>query len=150
MYSPIPNLRLMGVSMYVDILSSALDDWVTDLAGHDLVSYAVLCRQEMRSVAPRGVSAYSALASEIAYDRALIALCTERGIDAHATSFNYPSSERRRLEVLLAQDGVDLEAPLQRRPRTRSLPRPKLNDADGVRREWIAVSEEEHAPSRSW
>ena len=77
--------------MYVDILSSALDDWVTDLAGPDLIEYALLCRDELRAVAPpRGGSAYTALAAEIAYDRALIALCTERGIDAHATSFAYP------------------------------------------------------------
>ena len=58
-----------------------------------------------------GRIAYSALAAEVAYDRALIALCTERGIDAHATSFAYPGVERRRIEMLLALDGVDLDAP---------------------------------------
>ena len=86
--------------MYVDILSSALDQWVTDLTGPDLIEYAVLCREELRLVAPpQGGSAYTALAAEIAYDRALIALCTERGIDAHATSFAYPDVERQRIET---------------------------------------------------
>ena len=78
--------------MYVDILCSALDEWVTDLTGPDLIEYAWLCREELRAVAPpKGRSAYTALAAEIAYDRALIALCTERGIDADATSFAYPT-----------------------------------------------------------
>ncbi len=112
--------------MYVDILSSALDQWVTDLSGTDLVEYAVLCREELRLVTPPlGGSAYTALAAEIAYDRALIALCTERGIDAHATSFAYPMSERRRIEVLLRQDGVDLDPPSKKPARAE---RPSRDD----------------------
>jgi hypothetical protein len=100
--------------MYVDILSSALDDWVSGLAGYELIDYALMCRDELRAVGPpsRG-SAYTALAAEIAYDRALIALCTERGIDAHATSFAYPREERRRIEVVLKQSGLDLDSPPQ-------------------------------------
>ncbi len=102
--------------MYVDILSSALDDWVTDLAGSDLIDYALMCRDELRAVSPpRGGSAYTALAAEIAYDRALIALCTERGIDAHATSFAYPRPERQRIETVLKQVGLDLDSPRQRK-----------------------------------
>ncbi|HEY6426034.1 MAG TPA: hypothetical protein VIX84_02280 [Acidimicrobiales bacterium] len=99
------------MSMYVAILSSALDDWVNDLSGKDLIEYALLCRQELRAVSsPRPGSAYTALAAEIAYDRALIALCTERGIDAHATSFVYPRAERQRIERVLRGEGVDLES----------------------------------------
>lgn len=102
--------------MYVDILSSALDDWVTDLGGPDLIDYALLCRDELRLVAPpRGGSAYTALAAEIAYDRALIALCTERGIDAHATSFAYPRAERQRIEMVLKHEGLDLDSPRKRK-----------------------------------
>ena len=98
--------------MYVDILSSALDDWVTDLDGPDLIDYALLRRDELRLVAPpRGGSAYTALAAEIAYDRALIALCTERGIDADATSFAYPREERQRIETVLRHEGLDLDSP---------------------------------------
>jgi hypothetical protein len=95
--------------MYADILSSALDEWVTGLTGSALIEYALLCREELRTVSPpQGGSAYTALAAEIAYDRALIALCTERGIDAHATSFAYPTAERKRIETILRGDGVDL------------------------------------------
>ena len=64
---------------------------------------------------PRGGSAYTALAAEIAYDRALIALCTERGIDAHATSFAYPRAERQRIETVLNTNGLDLDSPRKRR-----------------------------------
>ena len=105
--------------MYVDILSSALDEWVTDLTGPDLIEYALICREELRTVSPPGGgSAYTALAAEIAYDRALIALCTERGIDAHAASFSYPRSERRRIEATLRRQGVDFDTPPMRRTRS--------------------------------
>ena len=105
--------------MYVDILSSALDEWVTDLAGPELIEYAVLCRDELRAVAPPHASsadsAYTALAAEIAYDRALIAICTEHGIYAHATTFAYPMEERKRIEALLVEEGIDLDSPQLRR-----------------------------------
>ena len=122
--------------MYVDILSSALDEWVTSLTGPDLIEYAVVCQRGLLAATQfGGGSAYSALAAEVAYDRALIALCTERGIDAHATSFAYPGVERRRIEMLLALDGVDLDAPPPRRSATRKVPRPEHDDAGGVARE---------------
>ena len=47
-----PDVTLGYVSMYVDILSSALDQWVTDLSGPDLIEYALLCREELRAVSP--------------------------------------------------------------------------------------------------
>jgi hypothetical protein len=106
--------------MYVDILSSALDDWVGDLGGRELIEYTLMCRDELRAVwPPGGGSAYTALAAEIAYDRALIALCTERGIDAHATSFAYPRAERQRIEMVLKQGGLDLDSPRQRQTKAR-------------------------------
>ena len=105
--------KLVTVSMYVQILSSALDEWVNDLTGPDLIEYAILCREELGAVAPPGRgSAYSALALEIAYDRALIALCTEHGLYAHATTFAYPIAERKRVESLLAEIGIDLDSAL--------------------------------------
>ncbi len=105
--------------MYVDILSSALDDWVSDLGERELIEYTLICRDELRTVwPPGGGSAYTALAAEIACDRALIALCTERGIDAHATSFAYPRAERQRIEMVLKQGGLDLESPPQRKTQT--------------------------------
>ena len=45
MESPISRFTLVGVSMYVDILSSALDEWVTSLTGPDLIEYAVVCQR---------------------------------------------------------------------------------------------------------
>ena len=59
-------------------------------------------------------SAYTALAAEIAYDRALIAICTEHGIYAHATTFAYPIEERKRIEALLVEEGIDLDSPERR------------------------------------
>jgi hypothetical protein len=63
-------------SMYVALLLNALDSWDEDLSDDALVEYVLACRAEMLSALPRrGESAYSALASEIAYDRALFKLC---------------------------------------------------------------------------
>jgi hypothetical protein len=141
------NVTLRDVSMYVDILSSALDEWVTDLVGPDLIAYALLCREELRAVSPpKGGSAYVALAAEIAYDRALITLCTERGIDAHATSFSYPMSERRRIEAMLRHDGVDLDSPPKRPTRTEpsSLSEGSAGSDDQTR----TRTEEERVPPR--
>jgi hypothetical protein len=136
MGSPISRFTLVGVSMYVDILSTALDEWVTSLSGPDLIEYAVVCQRELLAATQSGGgSAYSALAAEVAYDRALIALCAERGIDAHAASFAYPGVERRRIETLLALDGVDLDAPPPRRSATGTVPRPVPDHAEGVARE---------------
>jgi hypothetical protein len=104
------------MSMYVDILSSALDTWVGDLTGDALVDYALCCRAEMVEVRPyHGDTAYSSLAAEIAYDRALIKLCETNAIPVTATSFVYPREERHRLEVELATAGVDLAALARRR-----------------------------------
>jgi len=111
----IPEIKLVVVSMYVNILSSALEEWVAPLSGAELVAYAIQCRKEMRAIAPCGVSAYAALASEVAYDRALIALCAEHGIAVDVTRFNNPSSERQHLEERLAHEGVDLDAPVRDR-----------------------------------
>jgi hypothetical protein len=105
------------MSMYVDILSSALDGWIDGLAGGELIDYALVCRAEMLSSGPHhGDSAYAVLSAEIAYDRALICLCTERAISVVATSFAYPTAERARLERELASVGVDLAELAHDRP----------------------------------
>ncbi len=38
---------MVTMSMYVDILSSALDSWVDELTGSALVDYVLECRAEM-------------------------------------------------------------------------------------------------------
>ena len=102
---------MVSMSMYVDILSSALDTWVDELTGSALVDYVLECRAAMLSSGPhRGDTAYSSLAVEIGYDRALIKLCETSGVTVMATSFAHPREERARLEGELAASGVDLPA----------------------------------------
>lgn len=102
--------------MYVDILSSALDGWVDELTGRALIDYALECRAAMLSAGPhRGATAYSSLAVEVAYDRALIKLCEMHNVPVMATRFAYPRAERARLEHELARAGVDLAALARRR-----------------------------------
>jgi hypothetical protein len=107
------------MSMYVDLLTSTLVDTLDGLNGIELVDYALACRAEMlASESHRGISAYSALASEIAYDRALLALCSVHDIDGVAANFSHPANERRRLEAELASAGLDLAALGRRREKS--------------------------------
>jgi hypothetical protein len=103
--------------MYTHLLLSVFDDWVDTLSGPALVDYAVVCRTEMLVVsAPeREESASMALAAEVAYDRALIKLCTANGIDADPLGFSHPAAERARLERELAAAGIDVVAFARRR-----------------------------------
>jgi hypothetical protein len=95
--------------MYAHILGSALDDWVDELTGEALSDYALVCRSEMlRPPAFEGGVALTALAAEVAYDRALIKLCEAHGIDVIDPSFLHPREERARLEEALASAGLDL------------------------------------------
>jgi len=107
---------MVTMSMYVDILSSALDTWVDELAGSALVEYVLACRAEMLEIDPRyGETAYSSLAAEVAYDRALIKLCEMNYVTVTATDFAFPSQERARLERKLATVGIDLVGLARRR-----------------------------------
>ena len=100
---------MFAMTMYVDILSSALDTWVDDLTGTALVDYTLVCRAEMLGVGPhRGDTAYSSLAAEISYDLALIKLCESNYVAVKATGFAFPGQERARLERELATAGIDL------------------------------------------
>ena len=104
------------MSMYVDLLSNALDDWIGELNDADLLNHVLICRFEMLSAVPRrGESTYSALAAEIAYDRALIKLCKAHSIDVSAQDFVFPSEERDRLELALSSVNVDLNALARKR-----------------------------------
>jgi hypothetical protein len=100
-----------GVSMYVDILSSAMDVWVEELTGDSLTQYALACRSRLATLGLRhGNPATVTLAAEIAYDRALIRLCETHGVDVAITNFAFAKSERARIESRLARIGVDLAA----------------------------------------
>jgi hypothetical protein len=102
--------------MYTHLLLSVFDDWVDELTGSALVEYAVICRVEMLASAPHSGSPGSlALAAEVSYDRALIKLCTDNGIEADALGFSHPGAERARLEHDLAMAGIDLTEFARRR-----------------------------------
>jgi hypothetical protein len=100
-----------AMSMYMDILSSALDGWDDELNGSALIDYAVACRTEMVGQGShRGDAASAVLAAEVSYDRALIRLCTEHGIEVVRSGFAHRLEERNRLEHELVRAGVDLAA----------------------------------------
>jgi hypothetical protein len=103
-------------SMYVALLFNALQNWDEDLGDDALVEYVLACRMEMLSALPRrGESSYSALASEIAYDRALIKLCEAHDLEVVAANFAHPKEERAHLELELGTAGYDLNALTRRR-----------------------------------
>ncbi len=105
-------------SMYVALLLTALDDWNEDLSDDALIEYVLACREEMLGALPRrGEGTYSALASEIAYDRALIKLCEAHDLEVVAANFAHPKEERAHLEFELGAAGYDLNS-LARRRRT--------------------------------
>jgi hypothetical protein len=107
------------MSMYADLLSSALVGRLEQLSGDALVGYALICRANMLASGPcRGNSAYAALATEIAYDRALLKLCAANDIAVVAADFSHPVEERHRLEVELADAGLDLAALGRRRAKS--------------------------------
>jgi len=108
--------------MYISILLEALDLWDMDVDDDVLLDHAKLCRaalppHDLGSGTCSGV----ALAAEIAYDRALICLAAQRGIDVTPINFAHPKIERDRLEAELLRQGIDLEASA-----------PPLGDADDI------------------
>jgi len=99
-----------AVSMYVQILTSALEAGDLDVSGDELIEHALACRTRMLETGPTQ-GAYEALAAEVAYDRALIHLCSYMGIASNPAAFADPPGERSRLESLLAREkDIDLVA----------------------------------------
>jgi hypothetical protein len=106
------------MSMYVEVLSGALDTWAADLSEDALLDHVLACLLALPSAtAASGQSANAQLAAEIAYDRALFKLAAHHGIDVAAQRFSRPQAERHRLEAELVRRGIDLKALIdQRRP----------------------------------
>lgn len=99
------------MSMYVDLLSNALDSFGDDLSGPALLAYVLDCRTEMlRAGPPHGGTDYILLVAELAYDRSLIKLAEAHGIFVEPTNFKFPQQERAHLESELLTAGVDLAA----------------------------------------
>jgi hypothetical protein len=96
--------------MYVELLESALEEWVDGADNVDLVDHALMCRTKMLTASRSGANAYSALAAEVSYDRSLIKLAQGFDIEVKVADFSNPGQERRRLERALANAGVDLSA----------------------------------------
>jgi hypothetical protein len=102
------NVRM---SMYVSLLSSALNGQLDELSGAALLRYALDCRADMLATGPhKGASAYTALAAEVAYDRALLTLCAAHDLVVHPTEFAHPKRARDFLESQLAARNIDLAA----------------------------------------
>jgi len=94
--------------MYAHFLSCALNEWAGDLKGDALFVHAQECRAEMRRKDRDRVSVAGLVATEVAYDRALIKLAEEHGIDITPSRFSCPKEERARLEDELAAAGFDV------------------------------------------
>ena len=100
------------MSLYSELLASALDDFNEEPSLEMLVGSAAVFRAVLRSpVSQERGTPFGALATEIAYDCALIKLCTLLGADAGAASFDVPSRDRRRMERALARLGINLDEP---------------------------------------
>jgi hypothetical protein len=98
--------------MYVAVLSGAMERWDTELSGDALIDYVLSCRAALPAQdLGAGVWSEVALVAEVMYDRALISLAAEHGIDVAPRNFVHPRIERDRLEFELARRGVYLEVP---------------------------------------
>lgn len=107
--------------MYVDMLTTALNGWESELCGSELVEYVIDCRKRLL-VSGIGTSADAdiSLAAELAYDRALILLCRDLGIEVGPDGFASPFSERSRIEGVASAAGVDIAALSKERKRRRA------------------------------
>ena len=105
------------MSMYVELLSSTVNERLEELMGDELVDYVIACRADMLAAAPSGASsAWAALATEIIYDRALLTLCATQDIEGSAADFTHPAEERTHLELKLYGAGIDVVALSRRWP----------------------------------
>jgi len=99
------------MSIYTDIVTNELFAWIDDTTGDRLVDYVLTCRAAMLAARSAGAEdPLALLAAEIAYDRALIKLCGERGIEVDVAVFASPRNIRLFLEYQLYRAGMDLHA----------------------------------------
>ena len=102
------------VSMYIEILSGAMGAWDTELSGDALVDYVLSCRAALPAEdIAAGVWSLATLVAEVVYDRALITLAVDYGVEVVPTNFIHPKIERERLELELAKRGLDLRSPVR-------------------------------------
>jgi hypothetical protein len=102
--------------MYVSILAGALERWDSELDEDELLDYVRRCRASLPAHdLGAGTISASALAAEVTYDRALVWLAAQLGIDVSPTNFIHPRIERDRLELEVVSRGVDLELTVRER-----------------------------------
>ena len=95
--------------MYVTMLSGVLDAWDTDLDNEALLDYVHDCRAALPTHdLGAGQMSETALVAELTYDRGLVCLAAQQGIDVAPTNFAHPKIERDRLESELFRLGVDI------------------------------------------
>jgi len=98
------------MSMYVELLSGALESWVDELTNPQLVRYARTCRDALVHPGTYGaVSNAEVLVAEIAYDRALIRLCERHAVQVDTRAFLFPDIARAGIEAALRDAGVSLD-----------------------------------------
>jgi hypothetical protein len=105
---PRRSRTMTPVSMYVDILSSAIASSGVQLTIDELVDRAILLRETVDDPCFYRQCAADVLAAEIAYDRVLIRLCELFGIAVNPAAFIHAHKARLGLEADLANMGVDL------------------------------------------
>lgn len=99
------------MTFYAAIVASEFSSWVDKARGDRLVDYALSCRAEMFAARRTGnEDPLGLLAAEIAYDRALVRLCDERGIEIDVECIASSRTTRLYLEYQLYRAGVDLHA----------------------------------------
>ena len=97
------------MSMYVTVLSGALEVWDSDLDDEGLLDYVRNCRAALPAGdLGAGVWSGTALVAEVTYDRGLVCLAARYGIDVSPRNFAHPKIERQRLEFELLRRNVDL------------------------------------------
>jgi hypothetical protein len=102
------------MSMYSQLLASVLDHGAGDEPTPDeALGQLILSRSRLAEAASSGSESAPvsiALADQLSYDVALIALATSIGIRCDVRRFERPEVERNRLEGALQSRGVDLDA----------------------------------------
>jgi len=100
------------MAMYVQLLQAAFDEQreaARTSTGEDLLAELVTRRRRLSEHERSGPTARSmldAIADQVAYDVALVNLCTRLGIACDLESFAVPARERVRLETALAARGL--------------------------------------------
>jgi hypothetical protein len=100
--------------MYANILDVALRDRSrsdTGMTTGETLAVVLACRQHLDSIdSERGMDwSSTALASQVAYDIALIDLARCVGLDCEPRSFDQPQERRAELERELASRGIRLD-----------------------------------------